>query len=84
VFDVSLLKPYIGPTQSTLGAVLDVDELGVLAAEPMAVLARKLGKKGNHAVVYLLIQWSNRSKEEVTWELYLEIEARFPSFNLEA
>jgi len=84
VLHVSLLKPYVGPTPSTLGSVPDVDELGLLAAEPVAVLARRLGKKGNRAVVYLLIQWSNRPKEEATWELYTDIAARFPSFNLEA
>ena len=84
VIHVSLLKPYVGLTPSTLGSVPDVDELGLLAAEPVAVLARRLGKKGNHAIVYLLIQWSNRPKEEATWELYTDIAARFPSFNLEA
>ena len=66
MFHVSLLKPYIGPTPSTLGVVPEVDALGVLAVELVAVQARKLGKKGNHVVVYLLIQWSNRSKEEAT------------------
>ena len=61
-----------------------MDELGMIAAEPVAILARKLGKKGNKAVVYLLVQWSNKPKEEATWELYTNIEAKFPSFNLEA
>jgi len=84
VFHVSLLKPYMSPTPSTMGIVPDEDELGILVAEPVAVLARKKGKKGNYAVVYLLIQWSNWSKEEATRELYSDIETRFPSFNLEA
>jgi len=84
VFNVSLLRPYVGSPPSALGLVPDIDELGLLAAEPVAVLARKLGKRGNHAVVYLLIQWSNRPKEEATWDLYSDIEVRFPSFNLEA
>ena len=35
-------------------------------------------------MVYLLIQCSNKSKEEATWELYSDIEAKYPSFNLEA
>jgi len=48
VFHVSLLKKHTGPCPSTMGAVPDVDELGgLLAAEPVAVLARRLGKKGN-------------------------------------
>ena len=84
VFHVSLLRKHMGSTLATLGSVPDMDELGVIAAEPVAILARKLGKKGNRAVVYLLIQWSNKSKEEATWELYSDIEAKYPSFNLEA
>ena len=84
VFHISLLKKYIGDCSTLLGPVPEVDELGLLAAEPVAILGRRLGKKGNKAVVYLLIQWSNRPKEETTWELYSDIEAKFPDFNLEA
>jgi len=84
VFHVSLLKEHRGPTPTQIGAVPDVDELGLLAAEPVAILARKLGKKGNKVVVYLLIQWANKPKEEGTWELYSDMEAKFPNFNLEA
>ena len=84
IFHVSLLKKHAGPLPFTPELVLDMDELGLIAAEPVAILERKLGKKGNKAVVYLLIQWSNKPKEEATWELYADIEARFPSFDLEA
>jgi len=61
-----------------------MDKLGMVATEQVAILARKLRKKGNKVVVYLLIQRSNKPKEEATWELYTDIETRFPSFNLEA
>ena len=83
VFRVSQLKKQIGPrpAQSTLP---DIDEHGLLAAEPVAVLDRKLGRKGNSAVVYVLIHWSHSPKEDATWELYSDIEKRFPHFNLEA
>jgi len=47
-------------------------------------LGRKLGRKGNHALVYVLIQWSNGTKEDATWELYSDIEKKFPQFNLQA
>jgi len=82
VFHVSVLKKHIGPPSEPI-AVLDMDELGMLAAELVA-LARGLGKKGNRAVVYVLIQWSNKPREEATWELYSEIEAKFPNFSLAA
>jgi len=46
-----MISRYIGPSPSQLGSVSDVDELGMRATEPIAVLARKLGKKGNWAMV---------------------------------
>ena len=77
------MKEHVGATPTSLGAVPDMDEAGLLAAEPVAVLARRLGKKGNKAVVYLLIQWSNKPKEEATWELYSEIAAKYPNSKLD-
>jgi len=46
VFHVSQLRKHVGarPVQSTLP---EVDDAGLIAAEPIAVLARKLGKLGN-------------------------------------
>ena len=61
-----------------------MDDAGLIATEPVAVLARKLGKKGDKVVIYLLIQWSNKPKEEATWELYSGIEAKYPEFKLDA
>ena len=83
VFHVSQLKKKVGsrPTSSTLP---EVDDQGLVAAEPVAVLDRRLGKVGNSAAVYVLIQWSHAPKEEATWELYSDIERRFPQFQLEA
>ena len=43
VIHLSLLKKYVGPSPSALGTVLDMDEFRVIAAEPVAILARKLG-----------------------------------------
>ena len=45
VFCTSQLKKHIGmsPTQSTLPTI---DEQGLITAEPIATLKRKLGKKG--------------------------------------
>ena len=65
VFHVSQLRKHVGtrPVQSTLP---EVDGAGLIAAEPIAVLARKLGKLGHQAAVYVLIQWSTGSKEDAT------------------
>jgi len=59
----------------------EVDEAGLLAVVAIAVLDRKLGKQGNKVVVYVLIQWSTGSKEDAIWELYLDIEQKFPTFD---
>jgi len=40
--------------------------LRLLAIEPVEILARRLHKKGNRAVVELLIQWSNKAREKAT------------------
>nr|GEX42084.1 retrotransposon protein, putative, unclassified [Tanacetum cinerariifolium] len=49
------------------------DPNGVLSAELMAILDRRLAKVGNRAVPYILIKWSNDSKEDATWENYANL-----------
>ena len=62
----------------------DIDKAEEIAAGPVAILDRRLGKQGNRAVVYVLVQWSTGSREEATWELYSDMEQKFPSFDLTA
>ena len=83
VFHISQLRKHVGtrPAQSTLP---EVDGVGKITAEPVVVLDHKLGKPGNRAVVYVLIKWSTSCKEEATWELYTDIEQKFPHFDLYA
>jgi len=54
IFHISQLRKHVGarPIQSTLP---EVDEVGMIAAEPVVVLDRKLAKLGNQAAVYMLI-----------------------------
>jgi len=77
VFHVSQLKKHVGdsPVQLTLPTI---NEEGEMAAVPVAILDRRLGKVGNKATVFLLVQWSTGSREDATWELYSEMEKRFP------
>ena len=83
VFHISQLRKHIG-SKTVHSTLPDMDDAGLIRAEPVAVLDRKLGKQGHKAVVYVLIQWANFSREEASWELYTDIEQRFPSFNLSA
>jgi len=83
VFHVSQLKKHVGdgPVQSTLPTL---NEEGEIAAVPVAILDRRLGKVGNKAEVFLLIQWSTGSREDATWELYSEMEKRSPQRDFSA
>lgn len=48
----------------------------------LVILDKKIGKKGNNIIVYVLIYWFNVFKEEVIWEFDDEIEKRFSDFNI--
>jgi len=77
VFHVSQLKKHVG-SDSVQTTLPPVTEEGEIAAVPIAILDRKLGKVGNRAEVFLLVQWSTGSREDATWERYSEMERRFP------
>ena len=51
--------------------------------EPLAILERKLVKRGNCADVQLLIHWRDMSPADATWEFASDIRRRYPSFSLE-
>lgn len=55
---------------------------GLMAQEPLAVLQRRMYKKGSSARVQLPIEWKNGSVEDATWEDYDEFLAKFPDFSL--
>lgn len=79
VFHVSQLKKCKTEGVS-MGNFPHCREDGLLAVSPIAVLDRRLMKKKNRAVVYLLIQRANGSVEDATWEAYDDIQERFPEF----
>ena len=51
--------------------------------EPLAILDRKMVKRGNEVEVQVLIHWKNLSLAEATWEFISKIRRRFPMFSLE-
>ncbi|GKA24847.1 transposon ty3-I gag-pol polyprotein [Tanacetum coccineum] len=60
VFHVSQLKGYKGEVSS--GQLIDIplcDQNGMLAAQPLTILDRKMVKKKNVVAVYGLVQWTN-------------------------
>ena len=81
VFHISQLKKCQGPV-TTAGMLPHCDGDGLIQAEPVAILDRRLGKVGNSAAVFVLVQWSNSTPADATWEPIDEIQNRFPSFNV--
>ncbi|OIT37800.1 putative mitochondrial protein [Nicotiana attenuata] len=80
IFHVSQLKKKIG---TNIVACVDSPVCspdGVPMTEPIAVLGRRMIKRGNKAVTQVLIQWSNLLPEEATWEDYGFIKSQFPNF----
>ncbi|GJR22850.1 retrotransposon-related protein [Tanacetum coccineum] len=82
VFHVSLLKKCYSIDLS-MGSLLLCDSEGSLVVVPYKILDRKLAKQDNRVVVYGLIQWTNGSVENSTWELLTDIEKRFPTFDID-
>ena len=80
VFHVSQLKKHVGHhfTQSHLPMI---DDEGLIAKEPVAVLDRRLVNRRGRAVTEVLIQWSNCFPEDATWECFYDLKKQFPSFD---
>ena len=79
VFHVSQLKEFVPdhtPVFSILPAPVDLSSRDV---QPGAILERKLVKKGNTALLQVLIQWTGLPAEAATWENYDTLKLRYPT-----
>ena len=82
VFHVSQLKLCKGSVDQPGTLPLPMcDDRGMMSVFPAKILDRRLGKMNNRAVAYVLVQWSNGSVEEATWELYSELLKSYPEAN---
>ena len=81
VFHVSQLRKAFGPMTQIIPLPIALGQAKEF--EPLAILERKLVKRGNCVDVQLLIHWKNLSPTEATWEFASEIMRRYPSFSLE-
>nr|GEX39359.1 hypothetical protein [Tanacetum cinerariifolium] len=80
VFHISQLKKCHGKDHS-VGVLPQLREDGLLDNKPMAILERRLGKVNNKPIMFVLIQWTNKSVEEATWEIYGDLITRFTGFD---
>lgn len=81
VFHVSQLKKKLGKKHSVQTTLPGVDTDGVINPQPVAILDRRLIKKGNKPATMVLIQWENGKPEEATWEAWTQIAAKYPNFH---
>ena len=79
IFHVSLLKKARG--SNWMFTPLPVPQK--VLVEPLAILKRRMVKRGNQAAAQLLIHWSNSSPAKATWEFASEIKRRFLNFSLD-
>lgn len=77
VFHISQLKKCHGDA-AVSNVLPTIDVAGVMEARPVAVLDRRLGKRGNRPVMMVLVQWSTGTADDATWEVYGDLLVRFP------
>ncbi|KAM1116280.1 hypothetical protein TB2_006707 [Malus domestica] len=82
VFHVSHLKKQLGSKVVPQNVLPQVVEDGLVGNTPVAVLARRIYKKGNVAGVQLLVKWQDQEESEATWEDFDEFKAKYPTFQL--
>ncbi|GMI69926.1 hypothetical protein HRI_000661900 [Hibiscus trionum] len=80
VFHASQLKKQIGSDEfSTELPLIGPD--GGISKEPVRIIDRRIGRKGNRAVTEVLVEWSNTFPEDATWEVLYQLQQQFPDFN---
>ncbi|KFK22601.1 hypothetical protein AALP_AAs54367U000800 [Arabis alpina] len=80
-FHVSQLKAAVGSALVHVTIPPNLNEEGILEAEPEFVLGDRVNRETGQEEV--LIQWKGLSEEDCTWEWKSVIKAQFPHFNLE-
>ncbi|XP_068317196.1 uncharacterized protein [Pyrus communis] len=78
VFYVSCLKKHLGATIQPTIQLPVLTEYGILQDVHVAILDRRMVKKGTTAITDVLVYWQNHTPEEATWETYLDLKLRFP------
>ncbi|XP_075076527.1 uncharacterized protein LOC142163167 [Nicotiana tabacum] len=81
VFHVSQLKKAVGNHEQPSKEPPICTDDGQVLTEPVAIVDRRIVKKGNKAATQVLVQWANLSKDEATWEDYTFLTSEFPDFD---
>lgn len=78
-FHVSLLKRY---PDSSMTPVHPLDEFaaGVATRKPAFILERRLIRKKDKAIIEVLVQWKDESRDKASWEDWLQFQTKLPAF----
>lgn len=79
VFHVSQLKPFTPDYTPVFSDLPRPPDLTTTDTAPVAILERRMMKKGSVPVVQVLVQWDHHPPDAATWEDYEVLRARFPS-----
>jgi hypothetical protein len=79
VFHVSQLKDYRPDYTPVFTDLPTIPQLDCVNTEPEAILDRCMMKKGNQAIVQVLIKWKILPEETATWEDRDVLKLSFPS-----
>lgn len=78
VFHVSQLKPFTASYTPVFSELPVAPDLTAAAPVPVAILQRRLVRKGNAAAPQVLIKWAHLPDEMATWEDYYVLKNRYP------
>ena len=78
VFHFSYLKAKLGDKVVPRPTLPAVNEDLVLTLEPVLILDRKSIKLRSISVTQVLVLWQGESKEDATWEILYDLQAKFP------
>jgi hypothetical protein len=78
VFHVSQLKDYSPDYTPVFSELPTLPALDCVDTAPETVLDRRMMKKGNKAIVQVLIKWKHLPDETATWEDWDVLKVRFP------
>lgn len=80
VFHVSQLKKKIGNQVVTVILPEFMNDVKEFRRKPIAILDRQLVKRLGKEGAKVLVQWSDSSPDEATWEFYDTLQKKFPEF----
>ncbi|KAL4363790.1 hypothetical protein GQ457_04G028520 [Hibiscus cannabinus] len=80
MFHVSQLKKHIGSAEFQYELpVIGPD--GGISKEPWRVIDRRIERRGQRAVIEVLVKWTNSFPEDATWEVLNQLKMQFPKYN---